>query len=81
MNCMKFRANTINALTMVNEKEDRTIPEPLIVKQTIVVILIELLFVAVTRVTLEDVHKTSFSWQRGNHGEMKKVENNGILYQ
>ena len=80
MNCIVLRAHVVTALTMVNEKGDKTILEPLIVKQTIIIRLKELSFIAVTRITLEDVHKMSFSRQRDDHGEMKKGENNGILY-
>ena len=56
-----FRAHIVNVLTVVNEKGDKSILEPLMVKQMVIVILIELLFIAVTRIALEDVHKEIFA--------------------
>ena len=80
MSDVVLRAHIIDALTMVDEKGCKCIPEPMIINQMVVIILADCSFITVMRIATEDVHKVTFGRQRGDHGEMKKGENIGILY-
>ena len=54
-------AHIVDALTMVNEKGDKRIPEPMIASQMVVIILADWSFITVVRITFDDVHKVLFS--------------------
>ena len=53
-------AHIVDALTMVNEKGDKRIPEPTIASQTVVIVLADWLFITVAGIAFDDVHKVLF---------------------
>ena len=64
-------AHIIDALAMINEKGDKSILEPTIANQKVVIILVDSLFISVARITFDDVLIVLFSGQRDEHGEMR----------
>ena len=72
MSDVVLSAHIVDALTMVNEKGDKIILEPMIASQTVVIILADLSFITIARIAFDDVHKVLFSGWRDDHGGMRK---------
>ena len=72
MNCMVLKEDVVDALTMVDEKGQKALSEPLISHQTVIVILKDRTFITVARITHKDVDKVTFCRRQNDHGEMKK---------
>ena len=72
MNEMVHRENVVNALTMKNKKGCKAILEMIIVKQTIIVVLIEFSLITETRIASNDVGEMTFRGRIDGHGQMRK---------